>query len=77
MGVTVVSRGVVLPQVTIRESDRASPRTEPAESDGQPSALPEGCDPAVSALATAPGSEFGVRCLTAREESVKLAGLFN
>ena len=76
-GVTVVSKGVVLPQVMIRESDRASPRTEAAESDRQPHVLPPGCDPAVSALGTGSGSDFGVRCLTAREESVKLAGLFN
>lgn len=76
-GLTVVSKGVVVPQVTIRETDRALPRKEPAESGRQPGALPEGCDPAAGHLAAASASDFGVRCLTAREESMKVARLFD
>jgi hypothetical protein len=76
-GVTVVSKGVVLPQVTIRESDQDSPRNEPAEAVRQPVALPEGCDPAVSSIAAVSASDFGVRCLTAREDKVKVAALFD
>jgi hypothetical protein len=76
-GITVVSKGVVLPQVTIREIDQAWPREEPAESVRQPSALPEVCDPAVGPLAAASASDFGVRCLTAREDEVKVAVLFD
>jgi hypothetical protein len=76
-GVTVVSKGVVLPQVTIRETDQASPRNEPAEAVRPPVALPEGCDPAVSSITAVSASKFGVRCLTAREQDVKVAGLFD
>jgi hypothetical protein len=74
-GVTVVSKGVMLPQITIREIDHASP-AEPAESIRQRGALPEGCDPAVSSIGTEAASDFGVRCLTAREEDVRVASLY-
>jgi hypothetical protein len=76
-GVTVVSKGVVLPHVTIRETDQDSPRNEPAEAVQPPVALPEGCDPAVSSITAVSASKFGVRCLTAREQDVKVAGLFD
>lgn len=76
-GVTVVSKGVVLPQLTIRETDQASPRDGQAESVRRPGTLPEGCDPAVSSLEAVSAADFGVRCLTARETDVKLAGLFD
>jgi hypothetical protein len=75
-GVTVVTKGVVLPQITIREVDQNPPRVEPAETARQPDALPEGCTPAVSTIARVSASGFGVRCLTAREAGVKVAGLF-
>jgi hypothetical protein len=78
-GVTVVTKGIVLPQITIREVDQNPPRVQPAEIETvrQPDALPEGCTPAVSMMATVSTSGFGVRCLTARETPVKVAGLFH
>jgi hypothetical protein len=76
-GVTVVSKGIVLPQITIREVDQNSPRVEPAESVRQPGALPEGCSPAVSSMTAVSASDFGVRCITARDQGVKVAGLFD
>jgi hypothetical protein len=75
--VTVVSKGVVVPQVTIREADQASPRNVPAESVQQPSMVPEGCDTGLSLLAGTFAPRTGLRCVTEREETVKVAGLFD
>ncbi|MEA2991719.1 MAG: hypothetical protein QOD40_639 [Alphaproteobacteria bacterium] len=78
---TVVARGVVLPQVTIRDVPRApaaatassaveikpiSPSAAPAVKIDREKKIPEGCDPAFSPLAeSARANNFTTRCLAA------------
>jgi hypothetical protein len=72
-GVSVVSKSVVSP-----DSPSGRPiKLRPATTVRQPGALPEGCDPAVSSLEADPTSDFGMRCLTSREENVNFAQLFD
>jgi hypothetical protein len=74
---TVISRGVSLPEVTVRESMQSvvrsvpvqppAPNTAPPESGQKPAGreqkVPVGCDPAFSPLAAAKASNFSARCL--------------
>jgi hypothetical protein len=71
--VTVVSKGVIVPQVTMREADQASHRPAPAESARPPNVVPEGCDSGLSPLAGRFGPDTRLRCVTRREQKVKVA----
>jgi hypothetical protein len=74
---TVVSKGVVLPQVTIREGAQGSdPGASPAAV-RPPHELPEGCDPAFSSLAPMSASRIGMRCIALRDEPVRVAALLD
>jgi hypothetical protein len=76
-GVTVVSKGVVVPQVTFREAYQASPRSAPAQSVQPSSVVPQGCKSGFSSGTEMSVPHIGLRCLTEREETVKVASLFD
>lgn len=73
--VTVISKGFVLPELTVRESRRSKP--VPIEAPSQPAAqpvLPIGCDPAVSPIAQPQLSHLTGRCLAqARDNAIRVA----
>ncbi|MEA2977691.1 MAG: hypothetical protein QOF19_3211 [Alphaproteobacteria bacterium] len=87
---TVVARGVVLPQVTIRDVPRApaaatassaveikpvSPSAAPAVKIDREKKIPEGCDSAFSPLAeSARANNFTTRCLAAITPPTRFAG---
>jgi hypothetical protein len=88
---TVVAKGVVLPEVTVRDT-RAKNAATPAATESVLSApqsvLPvvpaptapepkilEGCDPAFSSLATA-RANFSTRCLASKAPATKFAAAF-
>ncbi len=79
---TIVARGVVLPEVTIRHSriENATPAPAPAAGPTPPAAptaaepkIPEGCDPAFSPLAASARANFSARCLAASESATRYA----
>jgi hypothetical protein len=73
--VTIVSKGVILPEVTIREHRDPPPRRVPVDIPTQPGAAPAtGCDPVVSPVA-APGLAGMIgRCLAGDLPVLALAG---
>jgi hypothetical protein len=81
---TVVAKGLVLPEVTIREARRPTQRTTPASVQTVPVTPPgepvptanepkmlEGCDPAFSPLTAR--ANFTGRCLAANSTPIKMA----
>jgi hypothetical protein len=73
--VTVISKGFVLPELTVRESRRSKPvRIEaPSQPAVQP-VIPIGCDPAVSPIAQPQLSHLTGRCLAQlREPAIRVA----
>ncbi len=78
---TVVAKGVVLPEVTIRHT-RTNVGTAPpvaTETAPPPAAtapepkIPEGCDPAFSPLAVSARANFSARCLAANAPATRFA----
>jgi len=73
--VTVISKGFVLPELTVRESKRSKP--VPIEAPSQPAAhpvIPIGCDPAVSPIAQPQLTHLTGRCLAqVREPAIRVA----
>jgi len=68
--VTVISKGFVLPELTLRETKRSKP--VPIEAPRQPptpAAIPIGCDPAVSPIAQPQLSHLTGRCLAQTTKS--------
>ena len=63
--VTVISKGVVLPQVTVRETPRSTPApmVVPNRLDAAP-AIPVGCDPVASPIAEPALARVTGRCLS-------------
>lgn len=72
-GNTVVSKNTVLPQIIISETNQAPPHSAPIEPLQQPSTLPEGCEHTLSSWAAISSSHTGVRCITKREDAVRVA----
>jgi len=60
--VTVISKGFVLPQLTVRETRRAPVPTTPASSD-QRKPVPIGCDPLASPISQPQLARLTGRCL--------------
>jgi hypothetical protein len=67
--VTVIAKGVKLPEVTVRQGERSpatpTPVTVPVGS--QPSPLPIGCEPPASPIASPQLSQLTGRCLASLE----------
>jgi hypothetical protein len=63
--VTVISKGVVLPQVTVRETPRSTPApiVMPRNLDAMP-AIPVGCDPIASPIVEPALARMTGRCLS-------------
>jgi hypothetical protein len=63
--VTVISKGVVLPQVTVRETPRSTPApvVVPSKLEALP-AIPVGCDPVASPIAEPALARVTGRCLS-------------
>jgi hypothetical protein len=63
--VTVISKGVVLPQVTVRETPRSTPApvVVPRKLEATP-AIPVGCDPVASPIAEPALARVTGRCLS-------------
>jgi hypothetical protein len=67
---TVVTKGAVPAEVTIRETRRLVPASEhkpfqpPAAKPAPEQKIPEGCDPAFSPLAASAQANFSARCLS-------------
>src|SRR5215468_7624922 len=63
--VTIVSKGVVLPEVTVREHSDAVPTKLPVKTlqEGDKSRKLDGCDPLVSPLAGSSLSQVAGRCI--------------
>lgn len=73
--VTIVSKGLVLPEVTIREHRDLPPRRVPVDIPAQPSAAPvTGCDPVVSPAVTPGLAGMIGRCLAGDLPMLALAG---
>jgi hypothetical protein len=72
--VTVVGKGVALPDVTVRENRATAPKPLPVRTlpDDKRRQL-EGCDPLVSPLAGSPLSQVAGRCLAGVATGNKLA----
>jgi len=73
--VTIVSKGVALPEVTVREHSDAVPVKMPVKTlqEGDKSRKLDGCDPLVSPLAGSSLSQVSGRCIAAIPAGVKLA----
>lgn len=78
---TLVAKGVVIPEVTVRETRKAAPPTgDKALSPGPSAAKPareqkilEGCDPAFSPLAASAQANFSARCLASNTPLTRFA----
>lgn len=73
---TVVSKDVVLPELTIRENYRSPVRTLPVETNNtptKPTPIPEGCDPSFSPLAVK--ANVTGRCVASRDMPIRLAAV--
>jgi hypothetical protein len=71
--VTVVGKGVALPDVTVRENRAAVPKPVPVRTLQEDKRQLEGCDPLVSPLAGSPLSQVAGRCLASVVTGSKLA----
>jgi hypothetical protein len=74
--VTVIAKGVKLPEITVRQDVGSSTRTLPVEvpnKTGEKSVMPIGCEPPVSPIAAAPLSHLASRCISERARSVQMA----
>jgi hypothetical protein len=72
--ITIVAKGVVMPELTVRETMRSTPARIELPAALQPPAIPVGCDPVVSAIAE-PGLSrhlAGVtgHCVSQRDDDV-------
>jgi hypothetical protein len=76
--VTIVSKGVALPEVTVREHSDAVPVKMPVKTlqEGDKSRKLDGCDPVASPLAGASVSQLVGRCIAAIPAGAKLASAF-
>jgi hypothetical protein len=81
---TIVARGVALPEVTVRESNRAPARALPVEQSNQPaptsvptSTMPVGCESAFSAMADRSLARVPARCVSSYDDGRKLAVALN
>jgi hypothetical protein len=72
--VTVITKDVQLPQVTVREDSNATPKPTPVKTLEERDERLVGCDPVVSPLAGSLSRVSG-RCLAATRSDGKLAGL--
>lgn len=82
---TVVTKGVVLPEVTIRETRRNAVEPVPVPAETAPSVpaptaakekkILEGCDPVFSPLTASARNNFSGRCLASLEPATKIAAL--
>jgi hypothetical protein len=73
---TVITKDVVLPEVTIRENYRSPVRTLPVETNNAPAKstpIPDGCDPAFSPLAVK--ANVTGRCVASRDAPTRMAAL--
>jgi len=73
--VTIVSKGVVLPEVTVREHANAAPTQMPVRTlpDGDKNRRLDGCDPLVSPLAGSSLSQVSGRCIAGIPAGAKVA----
>jgi len=73
--VTIVSKGVVLPEVTVREHSDAVPTKLPVKTlqEGDKSRKLDGCDPLVSPLAGSSLSQVAGRCIAGIPAGARLA----
>jgi hypothetical protein len=74
--VTIVTAGVTLPKVTIRDSDHAPPKRLPLERAVAPqpgSAMPVGCEPAISTMSDRALARIPARCVSSIEAGSKVA----
>jgi len=73
--VTIVSKGVILPEVTVREHSDAVPTKVPVKTlqEGDKSRKLDGCDPLVSPLAGSSLSQVSGRCIAGIPAGAKLA----
>ena len=65
--VTVISKGFVLPQVTVRETPQSTPApiiVPPHNVDATPNKMPVGCDPVASPIAEPALARMTGRCLS-------------
>lgn len=67
--VTVIAKGVKLPEITVRQGERspATPVPVTVPDAGKPAKLPIGCEPAASPIAAPELSHLTGRCLAALE----------
>lgn len=74
--VTVITKGVKLPDVTVRQDSHSATRTVPVQvpdrSDGK-SSMPVGCEPAVSPIASPHLSHLPTRCISQGEQAITVA----
>ena len=74
--VTVIAKGVKLPDITVRQhvgsSTRRVPVQVPVETGAKPS-MPVGCEPVVSPIASPHLSHLTGRCISERERTVDVA----
>ena len=72
--VTVISKGFVLPELTVRETKRSKPVPIEAPRPAAQPVLPIGCDPAVSPIAQPQLTHLTGRCLAqVKEPAIRLA----
>src|SRR5215475_15234492 len=73
--VTIVAKGVILPEVTVREHGDAVPTKVPVKTlrEGDKDKRLDGCDPLVSPLAGSSLSQVAGRCIAAIGTGEKLA----
>lgn len=73
--VTVIAKGVKLPDITVRDAFGSSTRPVPVEvpENADQSPMPIGCEPAASPVASPRLSHIIGRCISQREGSVEVA----
>jgi hypothetical protein len=74
--VTIVTAGVTLPKVTIRDSDHAPPKRLPLERVADPqagSSMPVGCEPAISTMSDRALARIPARCVSSIGVGQKIA----
>jgi hypothetical protein len=71
--VTIVAKGVRLPEVTIRERRQEPTRQVPLAPAGKPAPRLVGCDPVASPLAGSSVQHLTGRCIAAAESPVRFA----
>jgi hypothetical protein len=77
--VTIVTAGVALPKVTIRNSDHAPPQRLPLKRAADPqsgTAMPVGCEPAISTMSDRALARIPARCVSSVDYGRKVALAF-